>query len=164
MEHLEAIVAVYADWGIGAAGTQPITLRADRRRFRELTLGSAVLVGRRTLADFPGGRPLKDRVNIVLSRSAPEIPGAVVVPSEKAALAEAAKYPRAIVIGGARVYQALLPWVDRVYVTKLDACPSSDAFFPNLDRSPEWICGEEAEEGEEEGIRYRFVTYRRAEV
>jgi dihydrofolate reductase len=54
---LEAIVAVYSDWGIGADGTQPVVVKADRRHFREVTGGSAVIVGRRTLADFPGGRP-----------------------------------------------------------------------------------------------------------
>ena len=55
---MDAIVAVYADWGIGAKGTQPLVIPADRRRFRELTMGAAVIVGRRTLDDFPGGRPL----------------------------------------------------------------------------------------------------------
>ena len=64
---LEAIVAVYSDWGIGANGTQPVVVKADRRHFREVTGGSAVIVGRRTLADFPGGRPLKGRENIVLN-------------------------------------------------------------------------------------------------
>ena len=73
---LEAIVAVYSDWGIGANGTQPVVVKADRRHFREVTGGSAVIVGRRTLADFPGGRPLKGRENIVLTRQSIEIPGA----------------------------------------------------------------------------------------
>ena len=58
---MDAIVAVYADWGIGAKGTQPLVIPADRRRFRELTMGAAVIVGRRTLDDFPGGRPLPGR-------------------------------------------------------------------------------------------------------
>ena len=58
---MDAIVAVYADWGIGAKGTQPLVIPADRRRFRELTMGAAVIVGRRTLEDFPGGKPLPGR-------------------------------------------------------------------------------------------------------
>ena len=65
---MDAIVAVYADWGIGAKGTQPLVIPADRRRFRELTMGAAVIVGRRTLDDFPGGRPLPGRENLVLTR------------------------------------------------------------------------------------------------
>ena len=73
---LEAIVAVYADWGIGLKGTQPVVLKADRKHFREITGGDAVLVGRRTMEDFPGGRPLKGRRNIVVTRQDLEIEGA----------------------------------------------------------------------------------------
>ena len=73
---IEAIVAVYSDWGIGANGSQPVSLSADRKFFRQTTTGAWVIVGRKTLADFPGGRPLPKRVNLVLTRSNPEIPGA----------------------------------------------------------------------------------------
>ena len=158
---LEAIVAVYSDWGIGASGTQPVVVKADRRRFRELTEGAAVLVGRKTLADFPGGRPLKNRVNLVLSRSADAIEGAAVVRSPEEAAAECAKHARAFVIGGESVYRAMLSRIGRVYVTKLDACPLSDAFFPDLDASPDWRCAEEGDELEENGIRFRFCVYER---
>ena len=65
---MEAIVAVYSDWGIGDGITQPVTLKADRQHFREVTRDAAVIVGRKTLEDFPGGRPLKGRVNIVVTR------------------------------------------------------------------------------------------------
>jgi len=78
---MEAIVAVFSDWGIGCEGTQQVVLKADRRHFRELTDGAAVLVGRRTLGDFPGGKPLKGRQNLVLSRQDLAIPGAEVVHS-----------------------------------------------------------------------------------
>ena len=161
MDSLEAVVAVYDDWGIGAEGTQPLTLRADRLRFRHLTEGAAILVGSRTLADFPGGRPLKNRVNIVLSRRSPEIPGAVVVESVAEALAEAERHPRTLVVGGARVYAALLPYVSRVHVTRIEALPRSDVFFPDLDALPEWEREPEEETGEEDGVHYRFLTYRR---
>ncbi|MEI3101807.1 MAG: dihydrofolate reductase [Oscillospiraceae bacterium] len=73
---MEAIVAVYSDWGIGSGGTQPVVLKADRARFKELTMGAAVIVGRKTLEDFPGGKPLKGRHNIVVSRQKLEIEGA----------------------------------------------------------------------------------------
>lgn len=161
MKKLEAIVAVYADWGIGAAGTQPLTLRADRRRFREVTAGAAVIVGRRTLADFPGGQPLKGRVNIVLTRRNGEIPGAVVVHSVNDALTKAAQYERAIVIGGGSVYQALLPYVHRAYVTKIDAYPPSDTFFPNLDVLPDWAVTASGSDLTEDGVTYRFLVYER---
>lgn len=158
---MDAIVAVYDDWGIGCCGTQPVTLRADRRRFRELTEGAAVIAGRKTLADFPGGRPLKNRVNIVLTRCEIEIEGAVTVHGAAEALDEAKKYSRALVIGGESVYRQLLPHIDRVYVTKIEARPHSDAFFPDLDASPDWICADSGEELEEDGVKYRFMVYER---
>ncbi len=156
---MDAIVAVYSDWGIGRGGTQPVTLRADRRRFREVTEGAAVIVGRKTLADFPGGRPLKNRVNIVLTRREIVIEGAVVVHDADAALVEAGRYPRAVVIGGESVYREFLPHVERVFVTKIGAGPHSDVFFPDLDASPEWRVSDAGEEMEEDGIRYRFMVY-----
>ena len=117
---MEAIVAVFSDWGIGSEGTQQLVLRADRAHFRELTAGAAVIVGRRTLGDFPGGRPLKGRQNIVVTRQNIEIEGAEVAHSTEEALALAAKYPRALVIGGASIYRQFLPYVDTVHVTKID--------------------------------------------
>ena len=158
---LEAIVAVYADWGIGADGTQPVAVKADRKRFRELTEGAAVIVGRKTLADFPGGKPLKNRVNIVLTHG-PAVAGAVTARSVAEALGEAERRGRTFVIGGERVYSGLFPHIWRVYVTKLDCKPHSDAFVPNLDADPAWRVAETGGEQEEGGIRFRFLTYERA--
>lgn len=160
---LEAIVAVYAGWGIGAGGTQPLTLKADRRHFKELTDGAAVIVGRKTLADFPGGRPLKNRTNIVLTRRDITIEGAVAVHSVEEALAEALRYPRALVIGGESVYIAFLPHIHRIYLTKIDFSPHSDVFFPNLDADPVWHIADPGTEDEEDGVPFRFMVYERAE-
>ncbi len=157
----EAVVAVYADWGIGRDGTQPVTLRADRKRFRALTDGAAVIVGRKTLGDFPGGMPLPRRRNIVLTRQKLDIPGAEVVHSADEALAAAADADRCFVIGGASVYRAMLPYIGRVYVTKLEALPASDSFFPNLDDDPDWVCTDPGERLEEDGLGYRFCVYER---
>ncbi len=161
MAGLEAIVAVYGDWGIGADGTQPVTVSADRKHFRDLTMGAAVIVGRRTLADFPGGRPLKGRTNIVLSHTAEPVEGAVMARSTAEALEKAAEFPRVLCIGGASVYQALFPHIGRVFVTKLDITPHSDVFFPDLDADPAWRIAEQGEAQEEGGIRFRFLTYER---
>ena len=73
---MDAIVAVYDDWGIGANGTQPVALTADRKFFRSVTKGATVIVGRKTMLDFPGGRPLPNRRNIVLTRQELQIEGA----------------------------------------------------------------------------------------
>ena len=163
MSGMDAIVAVYADWGIGAGGTQPVVVRADRRRFRQVTGDAAVIVGRKTLADFPGGRPLKGRHNIVLTRQALEIPGAEVVHSPEEAAEAASRQERCFVIGGASVYRQMFPWIRRVYVTELDACPESDSFFPDLSADPEWELAEAEDWQEENGIRYRFCVYQRRE-
>ena len=158
---MEAIVAVYSDWGIGAGGTQPVVVKADRRHFREVTDGSAVIVGRKTLADFPGGKPLKNRVNIVLTKQDIEIEGAIVVHNLEDAVAEAEKHGRVFVIGGASVYEEFMPHINRVYITKIESTPHSDAFFENLDASESWHITDPGEELEEDGLRYRFITYER---
>ena len=157
---MEAIVAVFADWGIGRDGTQQVVLKADRAHFRELTAGAAVLVGRRTMEDFPGGKPLKGRHNIVVTRQALAIEGAEVVHSTEEALAAAARYPRCLVIGGASVYRQFFPCLDTVHVTKIDLTPESDSFFPDLDALEDWRC-EAGDWQEENGLRYCFCTYRK---
>lgn len=159
---MEAIVAVFSDWGIGCDGTQQIALRADRAHFREVTAGAAVIVGRRTLEDFPGGRPLKGRNNIVVTRQEITIEGAEMAHGTEEALALARNYPRCLVIGGASIYRQFMPWINTVHITKIDLAPDSDSFFENLDESPDWCCEQESGWQEEDGVRYCFCTYRRA--
>lgn len=156
---MDAIVAVYSDWGIGDGGTQPVVLKADRRHFRSLTDGSAVIVGHKTLADFPGGKPLANRFNIVVSRQGINVDGALVVHSTGEALDAAEDFEQCFVIGGASVYMQFFNYLERVYVTKIDTEPQSDSFFPNLDRNPEWECVSQEPWEEEDGIRYCFCTY-----
>ncbi|MDO4982271.1 MAG: dihydrofolate reductase [Eubacteriales bacterium] len=158
---MDAIVAVNDDWGIGADGTQSFVLRADRKFFSEMTKGCAVIVGRRTMEDFPGGKPLKNRPNIVVTRSEVQIEGAEVVHSTEEALAAASGYEKVMVIGGASVYMQFFSLLDRVYVTKIDAHAESTAYFPNLDHNPDFVCEHEGEEQEENGIKFRFCTYKR---
>ena len=158
---MEAIVAVYADWGIGEKGTQPVVLKADRRRFREKTEGHAVLVGRKTLEDFPGGKPLPGRENLVITRQDIEIPGARVVHSTEEALEAAKDYDRCFVIGGASVYRQFFPYINRVFLTRIELTPHSDSFFPNLDAEPGWVCMSQRAWQEENGVRYQFCTYER---
>jgi len=156
---LEAIVAVYGDWGIGAGGTQPVVVSADRRHFREVTGGSTVIVGRKTLADFPGGKPLKNRQNIILSRQDLSVEGAAVAHTAEEALSLAGT-GRCFVIGGESVYKALFSHLFRVFVTKIDLIPHSDAFFPDLDADPDWTVEDAGEvQTDESGVRFRFMTY-----
>lgn len=158
---MNTIVAVYSDWGIGSGGTQPIVLAADRRHFAQLTRGAAVIVGRKTLEDFPGGGPLGGRENIVISRADIRIDGALVVHSPEEAVRAAAKYDNVFVLGGASIFIQMLPHTDRIFVTKIDLAPHSDSFFPNLDRNVDWRCTDGGEALEEDGVGYRFCVYER---
>ena len=158
---MELIVAVYDDWGIGKDGTQPVALSADRKFFRETTRGAMVIVGRRTIEDFPGQKPLPGRVNVALTRNAKEIPGFTVCtsPEEAAALAQTAE--RAMVIGGGSIYRQMLPMCDTAYVTKVHCAVKSDTFFPNLDEDPDWRLVQILQSGEENGIAYEMCLYKR---
>ncbi len=158
---MELIVAVYDDWGIGRDGTQPVALSADRKFFRETTRGAMVIVGRKTLADFPGGRPLPNRVNVVLSRQDVDMEGVVVCHSPEEAVELAKTAPRAMVIGGGSIYRQMLPYCDTAYITKVHATPLSDTFFPNLDNDPDWTLAEVLLSGKEDGIGYEMCLYKR---
>ncbi len=168
---MKLVVAVDKNWGIGYKGELLARVRADLRYFQSLTKGNVVILGSKTLATFPGGRVLKDRVNIVLSRRkdyAPE--GAIVVDSIESLLQKINEYnsDSVFVIGGATVYEQLLPYCDTAYVTKFEKAFESDAFFPNLDNSPEWELAEVGEEqttnpetDTEADMIFRFCTYKR---
>ena len=158
---MELIVAVYDDWGIGKDGTQPVALSADRKFFREMTRGAMVIVGRKTLADFPGGKPLPNRVNVVLTRQAAELEDVVVCHSPEAAAALAKTVPRAVVIGGGSIYRQMLSYCDTAYVTKVHSKPESDTYFPNLDEDPQWTMTRRIQTGEENGIAYEMCLYKR---
>ena len=158
---MELIVAVYDDWGIGRDGTQPIALSADRKFFRETTRGAMVIAGRKTIADFPGQKPLPGRVNVALSRNASEIPGFTLCrsPEEAAELAKTAE--RCFVIGGGTVYTQMLDFCDTAYITKVHVAPESDTFFPNLDEKEDWYLADTLLSGEENGIAYEMCIYLR---
>ena len=158
---MELIVAVYDDWGIGCCGTQPLALSADRKFFREQTRGAMVIVGRKTLGDFPGGKPLPNRVNVVLTRGSVDMEGVVVChsPEEAAELAKTAD--RAMVIGGGSVYKQMLPYCDIAYITKVHTVTPCDTYFPNLDEDPAWYLAETLMSGEEDGVAYEMLLYRR---
>ena len=158
---MNLIVAVYDDWGIGRDGTQPVALSADRKFFRETTRGAMVIVGSRTIADFPGKKPLPGRVNVALSRKAEEIPGFTLCRSPEEAVELAKSAEGCFVIGGGSVYRQLLPYCDAAYVTKVHCNPGSDTFFPNLEESDDWYLAETLQSGEENGISYEMLLYKR---
>ena len=158
---MNVIVAVDENWAIGRDGEQLRYISADLKRFKALTMGHPVILGRKTMATFPGGRPLKGRRNLILSRTLEEAPEGGEVYRELDSLLAAAPAD-AFVVGGASVYRALLDRCDTAYVTKLHAAFPADRWFPDLDADPAWEVAEEEGAQEEDGLVYHYVTYRRA--
>lgn len=158
---MDAIVAVYDNWGIGCEGDQPIALSADRKFFRRVTAGSTVIVGRRTVSSFPGRQPLPKRRNILLTRQDITLPGFEIAHSPEEAARMAKDDEKVFVIGGGTVYRQMLPLCSRAIITKIHTTVRCDTDFPNLDESPEWVLTEVLESGEEDGISYEMCVYLR---
>lgn len=158
---MNAIVAVDANWAIGCQGDLLFSLPTDMRRFRTLTMGGTVILGRKTLDSFPGGKPLPKRRNIVITRNTDlAVEGAEIAASPEEALKLAQGEENIWVIGGGSVYTALLSRCKRVYLTKVDqAAENADTFFPNLDKLPNWKVEKRSEPVEENGLTYRFIDY-----
>ncbi len=159
---MELIVNVTENWGIGFENRLLVSISADLRRFRQLTEGKVVILGRKTLETFPGGRPLKNRTNIVLTTDpAFRADGAVIVHSAQELFSALRGYSQQAlcVIGGASVYRLLLPYCTRARVTKTAAMPAADAFFPNLDALENWRIADASEPMEENGLRFQYVDY-----
>ena len=159
---MNAIVAVDRKWAIGRDNQLLFTFPGDMKRFRAITTGGTVLLGRKTLESFPGGRPLPNRRNIVLTSHNIEIEGAEVVHTTEEMLKaiETENTDTVYVIGGGSLYTALLPLCKRVYLTKVDAiAPGADTWFPNLDKLPGWEVETLGETLTEKDCTYQFIDY-----
>ncbi len=129
---ISIIVAMDRNRLIGSNNGLPWRLPADLKHFKAITLGKPVIMGRKTYESI--GRPLPERQNIVVSRTAGfSAPGCTAVTSADAALDAAGDVPEIMVIGGAQLYTQLLPQVQRIYLTQIDAAFDGDAWFPDLD-------------------------------
>lgn len=158
---MQAIVAVSRSWGIGKDGQLLFHISADLQRFKALTTGHTVVMGRKTLQSLPGGRGLPNRRSLVLTRQESfTLERAETVHSLAELLALAGD--EAFVIGGQEVYEQLLPYCTRAYVTKVFADVPADAFFPNLDEDPLWRAVSTGEMQEENGLTFQYVEYQRA--
>ncbi len=161
MTQLSIVVATDQHGGIGLEGRLPWHLPNDLKRFKSLTLGKPVIMGRRTHDSI--GRPLPGRTNIVVSRQPGlAIEGCVVVPSLEAALEAAGNVPEACVIGGAEIYRLALPLADTLHLTRVHATVGADTHFPALDPDAwEEIAREDCAADERHAHPYSFVTLRR---
>ena len=169
LPNLSAIVAVCDDWGIGLDGDMVVSNRDDMRHFVACTKGRTVLMGRKTLESFPGGRPLKDRRNVVVTRDGSFArEGVEVAHSLDEALDRVATDEQVWVVGGGEVYRALIGRCSRAVVTRNHCVRPADTFFPDLDADASWRVAKTATANEEgdplvtaEGIPFEFTTYER---
>ena len=160
---MNLIVAVDKNWAIGKDNRMMWSIPADMKFFRETTKGNVVIMGRKTLESFPQGQPLKNRVNIVITRNRDyKVKGAVIVHSVKEALSEAEKYEGAVyVIGGESIYREMLPLCDTAFITKIDHAYDADTYFPNLDEDGEWRMTKISDEQTCFDLEYYFTVYER---
>ena len=159
---MNAIAAVSLDWGLGRDNDLLFHISEDLKRFRAMTGGGTVIMGRKTLDSMPGGKPLPKRRNIVITRDPDFFRENVEVAhsvEEAAALAATDDPDKVWVIGGGEIYRAMLPLCSTCYITRVYAAPPCDTFFPDLDAMPEWQV-QHSEPVQNDGqVDYRFVDY-----
>lgn len=159
---MKLIVAVDRNWAIGNEGKLLASIPEDMKFFRTTTTGNVVVMGRKTLESFPGKRPLKNRVNIVLTRDEGyTADGAVIVHDIEELLAKIKDYSDKgiYVIGGGTIYNQLLKYCDTALVTYIDDEFKADTYFPDLDKDESWKMADSGERKEHEGTVYYFRRY-----
>ena len=160
-----AIVHADKNWGIGKGNDMMFSLPKDMKFFRETTMGHTVVMGGKTLRSFPNQKPLKNRVNIVLSRG--QVCDECVLVHTFEELKNELKTRQneeIFIIGGGEIYKELLPYCHKALVTKVDAVGVAEVFFPNLDEHPDFICVNEGEPIDDNGYTIRFTTYENKNV
>ena len=159
---MNLIVAVDQNWAIGKDNKLLVSIPDDMKFFRETTSGKVVVMGRKTLESFPNGKPLKNRVNIVLTRDNNyQVKDAIIVHSKEELNAELTKYNSddVYIIGGESIYRLMLDECDKAFVTYVDYAYDADTYFPNLDDNSKWTLSEESEEQTYYDIEFYFRTY-----
>ena len=164
---MNLIVNVDSNWAIGYRGKLLVSIPEDMKFFRSETTGKVVVLGRKTLDTFPGGQPLKNRTNIILTRNPNyQVKGAIICHSVEEVLEELKKYNSedVYIIGGDTIYKEFLPYCDVAHVTRTDHVYDADAWFPNLEEDPAWVLTGESEEKTYFDLEFRFCRYERREA
>lgn len=162
---IRAIVHVDKEWGIGKGNDMMFSLPKDMKFFRETTMGHTVVMGGNTLRSFPNQKPLKNRVNIVLSRG--QVCDECVWVRDFNELKNELRNRKnedVYVIGGGVIYKELLPYCEEILVTKVNAIGGAEVFFPNLDENEKFVCVYESEPIDDNGNTIRFTTYKNKAV
>lgn len=160
--NLSLIVAVAENGAIGKNNDLLWHISADLKHFKALTTGHCIIMGRKTYKSFPK-RPLPNRRNIVITNNMDyREEGCEVVHSVEEAIALCKDDEQSFVIGGATVYRQFLPFVDKIFLTKVFATFEADTFFPEIEMSQfEQTAASEVFTDEKSGLRYQFLEYRR---
>lgn len=162
MKNMNIIVAVDANWAIGYQNKLLVTIPNDHKHFRQETKGKVVVLGRKTLETFPGGRPLDMRTNIILSTNPDyQVNGATIVHSVDELLEELKQYKSedVYIIGGTSIYEQMLPYCDVAHITKIAHEYEADSYFPNLDKMEEWQITADSDEQTYFNLEYTFLKY-----
>ena len=156
-----AILHADKEWGIGKRNDLMFSLPLDMKFFRETTSGKVVCMGYNTLLSLPNGRPLKNRTNIVLCEKDKQVEGCICVHSVEELLNECKAYNSddVFIIGGASVYKTMLPYCNKVFLTKVDAVGGAEVFFPNLDTHPDFELYSESEPIIDNSYSIKFTVY-----
>ncbi len=157
-----AILNADKNWGIGKRNGLLFNLPLDMKFFKETTSGKVVCMGYNTLLSLPNSKPLKNRINVVLCEAGIQIEGCVCVHSLNDLLAEIKKYPsdKVFITGGASVYKLMLPYCNKVLVTKVDADGGAEVFFPNLDEMQNFVLESASEKINDNGYDITFTCYK----
>jgi len=159
MTHLSMIVAVANNGVIGVNNTLPWHLPEDLKRFRALTMGHHIIMGRKTFESL--GRLLPGRTTVIVTRNPNYvIEGALVATSLPQAIQLCKGDPEPFLIGGEQLYKQGLAYTHKLYMTRVDLSVEGDAFFPDMDMS-EWILLDEQHKKSEQGLEYCDQIYQR---
>jgi len=159
---MKLIAAVSENWGIGKDNKLLFNIPKDMQFFREKTTGKTVILGRKNLESFPGGKPLKNRTNVVLTHDKDfHKDGVITVHSTEELLRLDCADENAFVIGGESIYRQLLDYCDICYITKVHEYTVCDKFMVNLDERADWELLSETEKIEDNGHIISFCVYKR---
>ena len=159
---MKAILHADKEWGIGKNNGLMFKIPADMKFFKNTTIGNVVVMGSNTLKSFPGGNPLKDRLNIVLWPDGEDRDDCLIVRSLEELFAEINKHDpdKVFVVGGQMMYRTLLPYCTEVLITKVDAVGGADAFFDNLDNNKNFELTSESLPEITNGYTIKFCVYK----
>lgn len=165
---MRLIAAVDRNWGIGYQDDLQFRIRSDLKRFRQLTVGGIIICGRKTLMSFPAGKPLDQRVNIILSRSTSFVAEDAIICHDMTMafaklnelLEQGWRNDQINVIGGADIFDQFLPYCHEALITLVHQEKPADRYLQRIDQMENWVLTQQSPMQSEDAIFYEYRTYR----